>query len=97
MSNYKYFLIPFENVPANPPYQVWYATWSKTPPLLEPGMNPPMVVGATLEELPAGATLLDSGSKDPLPPPPPPPPGFHELDYQKAVTDWMMLGRSGDE
>src|SRR6187402_1539686 len=73
-SNHQYFVIPFENVSEEPPYTVWFATWSRERPVVGPGMAPPMVVGVTTaEELPDGATLLASGSKDPPPPPPPPP------------------------
>jgi hypothetical protein len=94
MSDYKLFMIPFDALPANPPYPVRYATWSTEPPELEPGMNSPMVVGATTEDtLPEGAVLLASGSKDPLPPPPPPPPGLSEPDYKDSLSVWMMAGR----
>jgi hypothetical protein len=94
----KYFLIPYEQVPEQPAYAVWFATWSQDRPRLEPGMNPPMVVGATTEDrLPAGAVLLAGASKDPQPPPPPPPPSFTASDYQRAVSDWLSIGRDGDE
>ncbi len=95
-SNYRYFEIPFENVPQDPTYTVWYATWSTQRPVLEPGMNPPMVVGVTAEStLPAGATLLGDGSKDP--PPPPPSLTLSQSDYQKTVSDWLGIGRGEDE
>jgi hypothetical protein len=98
MSEYKVFLIPFESVPADPPYAAWFATWSRERPKLEPGMNVPMVVGVTTQELlPIGAVLLTDGTKDPQPPPPPPPPDYSMVDYQKSVTTWMMMGRPEDE
>ncbi|HWU85954.1 MAG TPA: hypothetical protein VN253_01685 [Kofleriaceae bacterium] len=96
----QYFTIPFENVPANPAYTVWYATWTRERPAVEPGVNPPLVVGATVEgSLPKGATSLGSGTKDPLPPPPPPPPAviISQPDYQKTVSDWLGLSRGEDE
>ena len=98
-SNLKYFEIPFDNVPEQPTYTVWFATWSRERPLLEPGMNPPMVVGITAEdEIPAGAALIGISSKDPPPPPPPPPPsGFGASEYQAAVRDWLAIDRSEDE
>jgi hypothetical protein len=98
-TDYKYFAIPFENVPADPSYTVWFATWSKERPVLEPGMNAPMVVGVTTSTtLPAGAVLLASGSKDPVPPPPPPPPAVMDPSaYQRSVTEWLASGRDEDE
>jgi hypothetical protein len=98
-ANQKYFTIPFEDVPANPSYTVWFATWSRERPLLEPGMNPPLVVGVTSDStLPAGAFLLGGGSKDPQPPPPPPPPmSFNPSDYQRSVSEWLEVGRDADE
>jgi hypothetical protein len=58
-----------------------------------------MVVGITTEEnLPAGAVLITSGDKDPLPPPPPPPPSLSQLEtYRQAVQTWMTGGRDEDE
>ena len=98
-SNHKYFVIPFENVPEKPPYTVWFATWSRERPVVEPGTQPPMVVGVTAEEtLPAGATLLGGGSKDPPPPPPPPPPSIvSQPAYQGLVDQWLSGDRGADE
>ena len=97
-SIYKYFIIPFENVPANPTYPVWYASWTKERPIVAPGVHPPLVVGATTEALPAGATLLGSGSKDPPPPPPPPPPlAIIPSEYQTTITTWLEIDRGEDE
>lgn len=99
MSTYKYFLIPFENVPTTPSYTVWFATWSAVRPPREPNMNPPMVVGVTtMSTLPAGAVELGSGDKDPLPPPPPPPPSLAPLEsYKKSVNLWLTGDRDADE
>lgn len=96
-SQNKYFVIPFENVPADPTYTVWFSTWSRERPLVEPGMSPPLVVGVTADaELPTGATLLGDGSKDP-PPPPPPLSAFSQSEYQSSVSTWLELGRDEDE
>src|SRR5262245_13577478 len=91
MNSYRYFSIPFENVPESPTYTVWFATWTTARPALEPGITP-LVVGATFEDkLPANAVELGVGSKDPLPPPPPPPPALKlDLeDYQKSIDAWL--------
>jgi hypothetical protein len=95
---YEYFTIPFDSVPTDqpPPYTVWYATWSKTPPILEPGMAPPIVIGATDSGLPAGATALGSCSKDP-PPPPLAIATSYLSDYETAVSQWLELTRDADE
>jgi hypothetical protein len=92
--DYKYFVIPFDQVPASPSYTVWYATWSTTPPILEPGMSAPLVVGAITGELPNAGTLLGDGRKDPPPPPPPTPSASIDLaEYQRSVEEWLELGR----
>lgn len=96
--SYEYFSIPFDSVPKDqpPPYAVWFATWSTTPPIVEPGMAPPIVIGATDGGLPAGAFALGTGSKDP----PPPPPLLATIDlsgYQTTVRDWLELTRDADE
>jgi hypothetical protein len=90
MSQSKYFVIPFANVPKDPAYTVWFASWSTERPIVEPGMPPPFVVGVTTDDkLPAGATLLADGSKDP--PPPPPVVGTGGLsEYQTSFTAWML-------
>ena len=98
-TDYKYFAIPFENVPDEPSYTVWFATWSKERPVLEPGMSAPMVVGVTANDrLPEGAVLLGDSSKDPVPPPPPPPPAvLDQSAYQQSFTEWLAGGRDADE
>jgi len=96
---YKYFKIPFELVSASqpPPYTVWYATWSTRPPVLEPGMAPPLVIGITDAEAdaPDGAVVLGMTSKDP--PPPPPPPAIAMVDYQSSIGLWLESSRNADE
>jgi hypothetical protein len=85
----KYFAIPFDNVPKDPTYTVWFATWSTERPAVEPGTYPPWVVGVTEDDvLPAGATLLGTCSKDPPPPPPPAAP-VSMADYQTSVSNWL--------
>jgi len=92
--DYKYFVIPFNAVPVSPPYPVWYATWSKTRPHLQPGMGSPVVVGVVMGELPKDAILLGTSTKDPDPPPPPLSARSVSLsDYQHSVKAWLELGR----
>ena len=92
--SYQYFVIPFENVPDAPEYTVWFAAWSRVRPIVEPGMNPPFVVGATRGTLPAGAVLLGDSDKDPIPPPLPPAPStVSSSNYQKSVRVWLELSR----
>ena len=96
--SFQYFSIPFDLVPTDqlPPYIVWFASWSTKPPILEPGMTAPVVVGCTDSELPAGAIALGTASKDP----PPPPPLLATTDlsaYQASVTTWLELTRDADE
>lgn len=98
MPGYQYFTIPFDRVPTDGlvPYTVWYATWSTKPPVVEPGMPPPLVIGATANTLPAGAVALGTGTKDP-PPPPPAPAAVGMSDYQASVSLWLQLSRDADE
>jgi hypothetical protein len=92
--DYKYFIIPFAAVPKFPPYTVWFAAWSTERPNLDVGMHPPVAVGATEGELPAGALLLAKATKDPQPPPPPPPLTTVTLsDYQQSISTWLSLAR----
>jgi len=96
--SFQYFSIPFDRVPTDQPpsYTVWFATWSTKPPLLDPGMTAPLVIGCTDSELPAGAIALGTGSKDP-PPPPPPPAAVGISDYQASVSTWLEATRDADE
>ncbi|HEX2689741.1 MAG TPA: hypothetical protein VHN14_24150 [Kofleriaceae bacterium] len=59
-------------------------------------MAAPFVVGVTEEALPAGATALGTGSKDP-PPPPPPLTAGGTSDYQASVDQWLLDTRNADE
>jgi hypothetical protein len=95
---YQYFNIPFDLVPKDPPppYTVWFATWSTQPPVLEPGMAPPVAMGVTENELPAGAVALGAATKDP-PPPPPPLDAVIMSDYQASLSQWLELTRDADE
>lgn len=95
---YQYFSIPFNRVPQDQPpaYTVWFASWSTKPPVLEPGMLPPVVMGVTDNELPAGAVALGAASKDP-PPPPPPLSGGGISEYQTSISQWLDLTRDADE
>jgi hypothetical protein len=87
----KYFSIPFANVPNNPTYTVWFASWSTERPIIEPGMLPPFAIGVTKDDqLPAGATLLASSTKEPPPPPPALADGTSS-EYQSAFNVWMEL------
>lgn len=88
---FKYFTIPFQNVPSKPNYTVWYATWSNQPPAIEPGMSLPVVIGVTKDDtLPPSATLLvASGTKEPPPPPPPLPPRGITAEYQASFSTWL--------
>lgn len=95
---YKYFTIPFDRIPKDQalPYTAWFASWSTTPVIVEPGMNPPVVIGATENALPAGAVELGTGSKDP-PPPPPSLSAGGMTEYQASITQWLDGPRSADE
>jgi len=95
---YQYFSIPFDSVLKNPlpSCTVWFASWSTTLPILDPGMATPIVVGCTDSELPSGAIALGTGSKDP----PPPPPLLATTDlsaYQASVNAWLEATRDADE
>lgn len=87
----KYFFIPFKNIPDNPEYTVWYAAWSNQRPVIEPGMNQPVVIGVTNDDnLPPSATLIAqaNSTKDPNKPPPPPTSGGTD-EYQAALKKWL--------
>lgn len=97
MSQSKYFVIPFEDVPAEPGFQVWYATWSQERPAVEPGASPPLVVGVTAGELPRNAAMLGSATKDPPPPPPPLDGAAAPSSYQQTFSAWLESSRTADE
>ena len=93
--SYTYFSIPFESVPDDPKYTVWFACWSQKRPVLEPGMNAPFVIGATTGPVPMGGIEIGTSIKDPIPPPSPPPAptDANRGEYQKSVREWIKLGR----
>lgn len=92
--NYKYFVIPFENVSEVPACTIWYATWSNTPPICEPGMSAPLIIGVTEGEVPKEGTLVGTMTKDPPPPPPPVAGTAVDLsDYASSFDAWSELGR----
>jgi len=69
--DYKYFVIPFKNVPDDPTYTVWYASWSKERPSVVRGMPAPVAIGVTKDDkLPPEAILIANSTKEPPPPPP---------------------------
>ena len=88
--SYRYFLIPFTSVPQDPPYTVWYATWSTERPAIAPDTTiVPWAIGVIADaELPNGAESMGDLTKDP--PPPPPlmisPTNAILSDYMKAFT-----------
>jgi hypothetical protein len=87
----KYFMVSFKNVPDHPSYTVWYASWSTERPTPEPGMEPPFTIGVTTDaQLPPGATLLATSTKDPPPPPPAMTTGTPS-EYAAAFNKWIEL------
>lgn len=65
-----YFSIPFAEVPEQPPYLAWFATWSSWRPVVDPGVPAPLAIGATDGTVPPGAKFIIPLLKDPPPPPP---------------------------
>jgi hypothetical protein len=98
MPSYQYFTIPYHLVPSDgsAPYTVWYATWTTKRPIVEPGMPPPIVTGATAGELPAGAIALAEGTKNP-PPPPLAPTTIDLSSYKDSIRTWIEIIRDADE
>jgi hypothetical protein len=97
--NYQYYMIPFDQVPVNPRYRVWFGTWSTDNPVINWSQDKPaqpdgiatwaaaITTGAMVG---SGVTLLGDGGKD-LPPPPlrlsnPSSPSA----FQDAVSQWLM-------
>jgi hypothetical protein len=95
---YSLFLLPPDSVPANPPYKVWFSTWSEDKTQIEWSSTRPAadsmakwaigvrVVGAA-EDVPAGSTLLVAGIKDDPPPPFVPVSKINADGFEKAFTD----------
>jgi hypothetical protein len=90
-----YFTIPFEMVPQEPPYTVWFASWTSVKPRLSSEETPrPFVVGVTKTRVPKEGTPLGTGHRSPNhPPPPPPSPVSVSLaSYQEAFGNWLQTG-----
>lgn len=81
-----YFSIPFADVPLQPPYVAWYATWSISRPVVEEGGLPSLVIGAISGAVPEGGTFIIALDKDPPPPPPP----LSALDMDLASYDLLL-------
>ena len=93
--SYNYFACGLNNVPTEPSYTVWFASWV-------PAQNryswstqrptsdaPTWGVWATTEtQSQPGATTLGSGGKD-LPPPPLTYPSSSMSDFQKTFSLWL--------
>lgn len=83
-----YFSIPFADVPAQPTYTTWFATWSLVRPVLQPGWLAPLAIGATTDAVPEGGAFIVALDKDPLPPPPVlPAPDTSLANYAAWLTD----------
>lgn len=97
----KFFLIPYEDVPERPSYKIWSgATWSATRPGIESRGSDTRVVAFTDQDLPSGAILIAISSKGPPPLPPPPLPvelvGDDFEAYQGQFEEWLAeAGRGG--
>jgi len=90
-----YFTIPFEMVPPDPPYSVWFASWTAVKPRLNSENEPrPFVIGVTQGSLPPGATPLGTGRRTPssLPPVPPSPARVSLASYRDAFEAWLRTG-----
>ena len=93
--DYKYFVIPFYNVPPDPTYTVWYACWSKDRPPVVEGMPVPVAIGVTKDDkLPPEAILIASSTKEP-PPPPPLMAARTPSEYMAAFNMWSGLTKEG--
>jgi hypothetical protein len=94
-----YFTIPFELVPQDPPYKVWFASWTAVKPRLNSQTEPrPFVIGVTSDTVPPGATLLGTGRRSPSSaPPPPPPPTVGLASYQTAIATWLQAGTDAQD
>lgn len=83
-----YFTIPYSQLPSNPGYTVYYATWTTTPPA-DAGTTPPFIVCCTTGSAPEGATVLASSIKDPTPPPLLQLGSISTSDYETKVQTWL--------
>jgi hypothetical protein len=90
---YKYFKIPFSEVPQPAPYIVWYTTpssssWSNVRPVVTTGTQP-LVIGVTDGDLPANAELLGTFVKDPPVPPLAVGPSGMDDAYKTSLATWL--------
>jgi hypothetical protein len=93
--DYKYFVIPFDNVQDPPTYTVWYASWSKERPKVVRGMPVPVAIGVTKDDkLPPEAILIANSTKEP-PPPPPVMAASTASEYIAAFNMWAELTKEG--
>lgn len=95
-----YFTVPFEAVPQDPPYTVWFASWTAVKPRLGSENEPrPFVVGVTKAHVPPGATPLGTGPRSPsCPPPPPPSPASVSLaSYRESFASWLRTGSDAED
>jgi hypothetical protein len=92
--SYNYFAVPLSDVPKDPPYPMWFATWvadqhgyswSTQRPTYD---APTYAVAATTSTPPPTATTLGSGGKD-LPPPPLTFASSSLSDFQKTFASWL--------
>lgn len=96
-----YFLVSLDNVPQDPTYPVWFATWTSEGTQVEWTRERPMPMPETTStcvacivsgEPPPGATPLGDGSKDL----PPPPSTFSAKkitsvsDFQQTLAQWLV-------
>jgi hypothetical protein len=92
--SYNYFACPLIDIPKDPPYTVWFASWVADQngyswTTQRPASDAPTWgVWATTGSPPPDATVLGSGGKD-LPPPPLTFPSNTLSDFQKTFASWL--------
>lgn len=106
---YRYVMIPLNEVPENPSYEVWFGTWSQDTKNItwshqRPGASSAWATAVAAYEVPPvppdvpsqGVTILGDGSKC-VPPPPLTLSGYPSspaLDaLRKAFTQWLITIR----
>jgi len=99
---YRYVMIPLNEVPENPSYEVWFGTWSQDTKNIiwshqRPSTSSTWAAAVTAYEVPPdvlfqGVTILGDGSKC-VPPPPLTLPGYPsspDLDaLRNAFAQWL--------